>query len=194
MTDAEANWKKEYFIRWDNMVLNDEDWIRIGMDAYGLSRSQVTTSRMCGNKRWNVRVNGEIVTDIDKYEYKKMKELLEVVSTDQAVTFEQTQFQEEKEELRDPSYWLPVEGMNYAVSGKNYIRVFARRTLTSRQKPEGKFGEDDDKVGKIFTVIKRALAKKLALTDDVDNLNFRTGCEMTRVMESKKACPVTWKV
>jgi len=28
----------------------------------------------------------------------------------------------------------------------------------------------------------------------VDDLNFRTGCELTRVLESKKVCPVTWKV
>jgi len=177
------------------MVLDDEDWITIGMDAYGLPRAGVTTTRMTGRRRWTMRVDGDVIADIDSYEHDKIVELLDaLVLDDQTVTFEQTQFEGEKEELRDPSYWLPVEGMDYAVSGKNYIRVFAKRTLTSRQQPENKFTEDDDKVGKIFTVIKRALAKKLALTDDVDDLNFRTGCELTRVLESKKVCPVTWKV
>ena len=192
-TMTEAKWRKEYFIRWDDMMLDDEDWITIGQDAYGLTRSDVTTMHESGAKRWNLRVNGEVITDLDNYEYKKMQELMAVVDIDQVVTFEQTSFKTMKETLRDPSNWLPVSSMDYAISGHTYLRVYATKTMTTRQKPEIQFVPDDDEVGKIFTVIKRALAKKLALTDDVDNLNFRTGCEMTRIVESKKACPVTWK-
>lgn len=188
----EARWKKEYFIRWDDMQLTDEDWIAIGQEAYGLTRDALTTTFASGIETYNVRVNGETVTDVDGYEYKKMRELLAAINVDQRVTFEQTGFMKELTKLRDPSYWLPVESMDYAISSGTYIRVWATKTMTTRQKPEIQFVPDDDKVGKIFRVIKRALAKKLAVTEDVDNLNFRTGCEMTRVVESKKMCPVNW--
>lgn len=188
----EARWKKEYFIRWDDMQLDDEDWIAIGQEAYGLTRDALTTTHTSGSKTYNVRVNGEVLTEIDSYEYKKMRKLLEAINVEQEVTFEQTGFEKDVTKLRDPSYWLPVKAMDYAISGNTYIRVYAQKTMTVHQKPEIQFVPDDEEVGKIFKVIKRALAKKLAVTEDVDNLNFRTGCEMTRVVESKKACPVNW--
>lgn len=191
---TEVVWKKEYFIRWDDMQLEDEDWIAIGMEAYGLPRNELVKDCTTGDTRYNLRVNGEIVTTLDSFEYKKMRELMAVVDTEQEVTFEQTGFTKTVERLRDPNYWLPVKSMDYALRGHTYIRVYTTKTMTTRQKPEIQFIPDDNEVGKIFTVIKRALAKKLTITDDVDNLNFRTGCEMTRVVESKKACPVTWKV
>ena len=190
---TQAEWRKDYFIRWDDVQLEDEDWIAIGMEAYGLTRSQLITEHETGSEVYNLRVDGEVVTELDSYEYKKMLKLLEVVSTNKNVTFEQTQFRRSKVKLRDPSNWLPVSSMDYAISGHTYLRVYATKVMTTRQKPEIQFVEDDEKVGKMFRVIRRALAKKLAVTDDVGDLNFRTTCEMTRVVESKKVCPVNWK-
>jgi hypothetical protein len=188
----QVRWKKEYTIHWDGVELEDKHWISLAMGAFDLSRDDVTTAGS-ESRKYSVEVDGLHVNNMDRFEHDKFQEVLDYLNDVKIrKRIKITQVLEETKSVRDPRYWLPLPSVISGYLGESYVRIYTAKMLSPRAKPEIHFRAEDEMMGRLFHAVKATLRAELRDSEDIASINLRTGCEMTRIAETKEHCPTTY--